>query len=253
MALLRTCLRIDSALPPRPLEAPAAERPRWGAARRTGFAGVVAAFVLAVGGLGFVVERLPFGADGEPYYVGGDGMAPTLFSGDYLIVRPLGRPPFRGEVVLVHPFGAPEDTYVQRVVAVAGDTVAMVGGRLRVNGRDLEEPYVGAPPVEEVEPHRLEWMSAHAVVASADRPTPANWGPLIVPAGQLFLLGDNRANAYDGRFAGFVRCEWVVGAPIHIYFSFGAGRMRWDRVGPVDQTDGRDPWGDLWEPAPCPV
>lgn len=206
--------------------------------------------MVVAGALAYPLAPLLLG--GEAYWMGGDGMEPTLRSGDLLIVRPLDRPPSRGEVVVVHPFGDRADTYVQRVVAVAGDTVAMVDGRLRVNGTELEEPYARAPgPRGDSADHRLAWMAGHAVAGAAP-PTPATWGPLVVPRGHLLLLGDSRANDYDGRFSGFARCDWLVGVPTHIYMSFGDGSVRWRRIGPLDPASARGSWGALWTPAPCP-
>ncbi|MGH7545812.1 MAG: signal peptidase I [Gemmatimonadota bacterium] len=231
---------------------------RWGRARRLAFTGGVAVFVLAMGLVGFAAERVALG-EGEPYRVGGRGMEPTVLSGDLLIVEPLERPPYRGEVVLVHPFGGADDTFVQRVVGVGGDTVAMEQGRLRVNGREVDERYARPPDARaDSASSRLDWM-ADATPTGARTPahtpahTPATWGPIVVPPGHLFLLGDNRANAYDGRFTGFARCEWIAGTPVSIYFSVGAGGLRWRRIGAFDPAAARPAWGGLWQPAPCPA
>lgn len=251
--LLRQCRGIDRSLPAPPGVVGAAAPPRWGAPRRAIFATSVCGFVIAAGLVGFVVERAPL-EEGKSYRVGGDGMEPTLRSGDWLVVKPLERPPHRGEVVLVHPFGDPADTYVQRIVAVAGDTVAMRAGRLSLNGREVGEPYAQPPgPRGDSTDQRLVWMAGHLLEGAAPAAhTPATWGPLVVPPGHLLLMGDNRANHFDGRFTGFARCEWVVGAPAHIYWSLGADGLRWGRIGPFDSTAAREAWGDLWRPAPCP-
>lgn len=244
-------LRIDRALPePDPEPAP---QVRWGRARSFAFAGGVAAFVLAMGLLGFVAERTGLG-EGEPYRVGGHGMEPTILSGDLLIVEPLDRPPYRGEVVLVHPFGGPDDTFVQRVVGIGGDTVAMERGRLRVNGLAIDEPYASSAGTREESANpRLDWMADAAPTgARAAAHTPATWGPIVVPPGRLFLLGDNRANDYDGRFTGFARCEWIAGTPASILLSIGTDGVRWRRIGRFDPAAARPAWGALWEPAPCP-
>lgn len=190
----------------------------------------------------------------ERYYVGGDGMDPTVLSGDWLVVRTLDRVPYRGEVVLVHPFGGSEDTYVQRVVGGPGDTLEMSAGRLRVNGRIVSEPYVRASTHEHDAESRLAWMAAHGPRDSAVRiRAPSDWGPLVVPAGHLFVLGDNRGNDYDGRFIGFVRCEWIAGVPVRIYFSVGDDGFRWSRIGVLDSGAAREAWGALWQRVACPA
>lgn len=204
--------------------------------------------------VGAAVYALGLGALGtERYYVGGDGMEPTVRSGDLLVVRPLERAPYRGEVVLVHPFGGSEDTYVQRVVGGPGDTIGMFAGRLRVNGQEVREPYVGEATAEHDAANRLTWMAAHGPRDTAVRTlTPSDWGPLVVRAGHLFVLGDNRANDYDGRFIGFIRCEWVVGVPVRIYFSVGDDGFRWTRIGAFDSGAARETWGPLWQRVACP-
>jgi signal peptidase I len=212
---------------------------------------VLAGSVLVAGALAYPLAPLLLG--GEAYWMGGDGMEPTLRSGDLLVVRRLDRAPSRGEVVLVHPFGDPADTYVQRVVAAAGDTVAMESGRLRLNGTELDEPYARPPgPRGDSADHRLAWMTGFATAAAPPSPTPATWGPVVVPRGHLLLLGDNRANDYDGRFSGFARCDWVVGVPTHIYMSFGDGGVRWRRIGPLDPASARESPGAPRAPSPSP-
>ena len=250
--LLLVGRRIDRSLPD-PEVASGPWGVRWRDARTLAFAGAVAVFVLAMGLVGFAAERIALGK-GEPYRVGGHGMEPTVLSGDLLIVEPLDRPPYRGEVVLVHPFGGPDDTFVQRVVGVGADTVAMERGRLRVNGLAIDEPYVQPAGARGDSANaRLDWMADAAPAgARGIAHTPATWGPIVVPSGHLLLLGDNRANDYDGRYTGFARCEWIVGSPASISFSLGTAGIRWRRIGRFDPAAARPAWGDLWQPAPCP-
>jgi len=46
-----------------------------------------------------------------------------------------------------------------------------------------------------------------------------NWGPVVVPAGQLFVMGDNRPDSYDSRFWGTLPADQIVGRPLSLYFS----------------------------------
>jgi signal peptidase I len=207
--------------------------------------------LVAVAAAVYLLARSALGT--QRYYVGGDGMEPTVRSGDVLVVRPLERAPHRGEVVLVHPFGGSADTYVQRVVAGPGDTIEMTAGHLCVNGQEVREPYVRVPSADRADAGRLAWMVAHGPRGVLVRAfTPSDWGPLVVPAGHLFLLGDNRENDYDGRFIGFVRCEWIVGIPVRIDVSVGDDGFRWTRIGRFDAGAAREAWGSLWQGVACP-
>ena len=116
-------------------------------------------------------------------------MAPTVPDGSRALVRTWqlpGATPERGALVVARvPGGA---VVVKRLVARAGDTVALRDGRLHVNDRPLEESSVDLDTVDGT------WF-----------------GPVRVPAGRVFLLGDNRAESWDSREFGPVALDDVVG------------------------------------------
>ena len=183
------------------------------------------------------------------FVVPSPSMEPTLQTGDYILANPSvfgARLPFSekrlpafrdprvGEVIVYRPsFNDPPIDMAKRIVAGPGDTVAMVSGILVRNRVKPREPYAirrGAPD----EPMRLEGPLGQgwhlpALPSNADRtgyrPTRDNWGPLVVPAGQYFVLGDNREDSVDSRYLGFVRRDEILGSVWIIYFS-SAGRMR---------------------------
>ncbi len=73
-------------------------------------------------------------------------------------------------------------------------------------------------------------------------PTRDNWGPLLVPRGKYFVLGDNRDKSFDSRYWGFVDAAAIKGRPLVVYFSYDgtAGDplpwltdIRWSRLGSV--------------------
>ena len=75
------------------------------------------------------------------------------------------------------------------------------------------------------------------------QPTLDDWGPLVVPANFLFMLGDNRYDSKDGRYWGFVPRENVRGRPVFVYYSYKADDsprplpfltdIRWGRIGTI--------------------
>ena len=63
-------------------------------------------------------------------------------------------------------------------------------------------------------------------------PSRENWGPIVVPDGSYFMLGDNRDKSSDSRYWGFVKHEEIIGRAEIIYFSWNKGAgPRWGRIG----------------------
>jgi signal peptidase I len=212
-------------------------------------------FVVAVG-LFLVVKTIFV----EAFKIPSGSMENTLLVGDFLLVNKLvygaevpftGRhlprveAPGRGDVVV---FQWPEDrskNFVKRLVGLPGDTLSMKAGVLFVNGQALPEGYVRRtePDVDPAEAD-FRWQRNHLVRTAEARlryhPSRNNWGPLIVPAGNYFVLGDNRDNSLDSRYWGFVPDSLVRGRPILVYYSYapdtahGAAwltQIRWRRIG----------------------
>src|SRR5205085_12613553 len=83
--------------------------------------------------------------------------------------------PRRGDIVVFHAPPQPDADYIKRVIGLPGDTIAVVGGRVMVNGTPLEEPYI-------------------------EFPASYSFGPVVVPDGNYFVLGDNRPESLDSHF-----------------------------------------------------
>ena len=172
------------------------------------------------------------------------GMAPTILNGDFLTSRrlaptPNGEPAVQRGDVVIHAW-PPEPTrqYIKRVVGLPGDTLSMVDGQLTVNHRVLPEAYAhrdepSADPVSD----DFAWQRQFVVgPAAADTSkyvaSRNNWGPLRVPRGAYFVLGDNRDNSLDSRYWGFVSRTQLQSRVRRVYFSRDStGRIRWSRLG----------------------
>jgi signal peptidase I len=129
----------------------------------------------------------------------------------------------RGDIVVFH-HPQPHPFLVKRVVGLPGDRLRIEDGRVTVNGLMLDEPYAAFEPVPP-NPFRDNFPASVYTDPQVD---PVWWkqmqsltrnGELIVPAGQYFVLGDNRNHSEDSRFWGFVPRTQIVARPLVIYFS----------------------------------
>jgi len=189
---------------------------------------VIVAFLIALVIRTFVIQafKIPSGS-----------MIPTLLVGDHILVNKflLGTPvdiPFtnitlfrmpglrnarRGDIVV---FKYPEDPkrdFIKRVVGISGDVVTEKDKAVYVNGRRLVEPYTQHVD-EEVKPGQFDRRD--------------NFGPVVVPKGAVFVMGDNRDQSYDSRFWGFVPEQEIKGKAIIIYWSWD-GDKTWVRFGRI--------------------
>lgn len=194
----------------------------------------------------------------ELYLVASDSMEETLVDGDLVLVdktgfSPLtrfvngGDPPVEaGDLALYRIEGGDPEIRVKRVVGAPGDTLEMREGRLRRNGETLDESYAWKslwPPELPIPPMR--WHRRYRLAGEphrGGRTSPDDWGPIVLPPGQYFLLGDHRARSVDSRHHGPVVAAALIGRPILVVFSYGrrtAKPLPWlqairtARIGPV--------------------
>jgi signal peptidase I len=170
----------------------------------------------------------------EAYRIPAGGMAPTLAIGDYVLVSKWDNAAAaRGDVVVFS--DASGRNYVQRVVGLPGDTLAMRDHALLVNGSSVPEPYAHNTPGVDPADAEFEWQRRFLVTTqdtSNYQPTLGNWGPLVVPLNHYFLVGDNRGSSYDSRYRGFVSGAQIRGRARWVYFSRSGGDpIAWSRIG----------------------
>ena len=179
---------------------------------------VLIALVLAVLLKSFLVQA---------FYIPSGSMEPTLEPGDRVLVQKVVYGPNRGDVIVFSdPKGRPgpdrgivggffhwlsgalgieqpeHEDFIKRVIGLPGETVELRGGRLFVDGARVPEPYLQGPP------------------------DTRDYGPVEVPEGSLFVLGDNRTNSNDSRFGlGFVPLDKVIGRAFAIVWP--GSRVGW--------------------------
>jgi signal peptidase I len=136
----------------------------------------------------------------------------------------------------------PDPDYVKRVIGVPGDTLEMHDKVLYVNGEAQQEQYVRyLDGLDNQYRPQFEWQFQHlapSVRGDGYRPSRDNWGPIVVPVGSYFVMGDNRDNSADSRYWGFVPARAIKGRPLVVYFSKDTSRpipwideIRFGRIG----------------------
>lgn len=150
---------------------------------------VAAAFVLALLVQHFIVK---------PFAIPSPSMEPTLVQGDRVLVNRLVyhfRSPEKGDVIVFHPPGRVDsDPFIKRVVAVAGDTVAVHNGVLWVNGVAQDEPFIKEHPILDDYPE------------------------VTIAPGTVWAMGDNRNNSGDSRVFGPVSEDAIMGRAFAVYW-----------------------------------
>jgi signal peptidase I len=169
-------------------------------------------------------------------------MKPTIQEGDRVVVNKLAydlKVPFttikivkwddpeRGDIVVL--FSPVDGTrLVKRVVAIPGDKVEMRDNQLFVNGRIAKQ----SPINEGTSDGGMVYVNDedlyghnHKVMLTPEIPAVRSFGPITVPEGNYFVLGDNRDNSNDSRFIGFIERRRIVGKAVAVAFSLD--RSRW--------------------------
>ncbi|MBF0350661.1 MAG: signal peptidase I [SAR324 cluster bacterium] len=162
-----------------------------------------------------------------PFKIPSGSMYPTINIGDHIFatmfsygapipftdIKLFPQPIERGDIVIFPYPRDPSIDYIKRVVALAGETVQIIEDQIYINGTALKEPYAYYDPQKQ---HMIEQFK---LTAGENMPPINNFGPVTVPAGHIFTLGDNRYNSADGRYWGFVDIKTVKGQGQLVYWS----------------------------------
>jgi len=171
----------------------------------------------------------------QAFKIPSGSMKPTLQIGDHLLVNkftygikiPFMRKtlvsiddPERGDIVVfIYPVDRSKD-FIKRVIGVAGDTIEMRNKKIYLNGSLYDDGH---------------GVYTDSLLFPASIQPRDNFGPVTVPAGHIFVMGDNRDHSYDSRFWGFVDLKDVLGKAFIIYWSWDKENkdIRWSRMGRV--------------------
>jgi signal peptidase I len=169
----------------------------------------------------------------QAFKIPSGSMKPTLLIGDHILVSKFSygikmpyfrntlipiSDPKRGEIVV---FIYPEDRskdFIKRVVGISGDTIEIRNKKIFLNGMPYEDKH--GVYVDDF------------IIPGAIQPRD-NFGPITIPKGTIFTMGDNRDQSYDSRFWGFVDLKDVMGKAFVIYWSWNKedNSVRWSRLG----------------------
>jgi len=139
----------------------------------------------------------------EPRFIPSGSMEPTLQIGDRILVDKISlkwQEPQRGDILIFYPPKSPaiEDSskaYIKRLVGIAGDQIAVQGGKVYRNGQAMDEEYIA-------EPIRYSMR------------------PVTVPQGYYWMMGDNRNFSNDSHVWGFLPKQNVIGKASLRFFPF---------------------------------
>ena len=211
--------------------------------------------LLIWGGLFFLIRFFVL----QTFVIISGSMRETLLLGDFLVVNraAIGSPipgtslripgyssPERFDILVFDPPHEENMMLVKRLIGMPGDTLEMRDKALYINGSAADEPYVRhldeSPDNSDI---RMTWQTPYLVPGvdeASYRPSRDNWGPIVIPPDNYFMLGDNRDESQDSRYWGLLEGWRLEGRALFIYYSYERGsmtpfpwirRIRWDRIG----------------------
>lgn len=171
----------------------------------------------------------------QAYKIPSGSMKPTLQIGDHILVSkfnygvkvpfirstliPFGTPKRGDIVVFIYPEDRSKD-FIKRLIGLPGDTIQIRDKKILLNG----QPYTDNHGV----------YVDNLVIPGSVQPRD-NFGPVTVPEGSFFVMGDNRDESYDSRFWGMVSEKDILGKALVIYWSWNQEEhwVRFDRIGTI--------------------
>ena len=167
----------------------------------------------------------------QAFKIPSGSMIPTLLVGDHILVNKFVyrfRDPAHGDVVVFkYPVDEHRD-FIKRVIGVGGEDIYIKDRQVYVNCQ---------PPEPTCQPNREPWAYYEDRMGLGGE----TFGPVRVPPGSYFVMGDNRNNSQDSRYWGFVKVDKIKGRAFIIYWSWDSERedkalwerVRWARLGKI--------------------
>ena len=168
----------------------------------------------------------------QAFKIPSGSMIPTLLIGDHILVSKfiygtkipfsdkrvlVFKKPEKGDIIVFKYPVNPNKDFIKRVIAIEGDVIEERDKIVYVNKKAVLEPYA----------YHFDRSAGEGINNIRD-----NFGPVIVPAGKIFVMGDNRDQSYDSRYWGFVDLKDVIGEALVIYWSWNPDDwVRFNRIG----------------------
>ena len=149
----------------------------------------------------------------------------------------------RGDVLVFDPHHEEDLKLIKRLIGLPGDTLEMRNRVLYLNGEIQDEPYAVHTDAPDEVDRGMAWQRDHLLDGTDPRtyaPTRDTWGPLVVPDGHYFMLGDNREESLDSRYWGPLATWRLEGRAVFTYYSYNKDsfrpfpairEVRWGRIG----------------------
>jgi signal peptidase I len=171
----------------------------------------------------------------QAYKIPSGSMKPTLLIGDHILVSkfsygiklpfirstviPIGEPKRGDIVVFIYPEDRSKD-FIKRLIGVPGDTIEVRNKKILLNGLPFDDAH---------------GVHSDSIIIPGSVQPRDNFGPVKVPEGSIFVMGDNRDESYDSRFWGFVNMKDVLGKALIIYWSWNQDEygVRWSRISSI--------------------
>lgn len=182
----------------------------------------------------------------EAFKIPGGSMLPTLEVGDQIFVTKIGARntnPERGDLVAFRTPVPSGEEYIKRLVALGGDEIAVKDGEVIINGNPIPRKQLESATFWDRGPSG-QWESFEAMVFEESlgkepyrvlkdpnaRYGSPDFGPITVPEGHFFVLGDHRDQSMDSRMWGPVPMDNLVGRAQSIWWSWGKDGFRGERI-----------------------
>lgn len=193
----------------------------------------------------------------EPYRIPSGSMLPGLQIGDLILVNKFAYAlrwpvwhnaiihtgtPERGDVVVLQYPVNPHADFIKRIIGLPGDRITYLNRKLYVNGKpvpvtylsSLIEPVNSTSALTDLSKETLGSKQFQIYTMPSSQQN-VDFSDVVVPAGEYFVMGDNRDNSDDTRYWGFVPADALIGKAFLIWMSWDSEHysIRWNRIGKV--------------------